>query len=143
MNLEEKTRLFGHFLFCEVKAGKVTITMQAIDGNTGCVIGSGGLIQLPIEDCKLVLKELKTITRRDAMQCAALANLPAALYKNWQVHINTWGQAVFSLPDEDPNYRHMIIFEESKLNWSQMDFLRNSGYNIGVPENMYIIENKL
>ena len=134
MNIEEKTKLFAHFLFCEVKAGETIISMRTIDTNIGCVIGFDGAVQLPIEDCKLILKDLKNITREDAMRCAELANLPESLYRNWAVQTNMFDQAVFSFPEDDNNYRNMIIFAEDKLNWRQVDYLRSQGYNIGVPE---------
>lgn len=137
MKLEEKIRIFGHYLFCKVKAGDTTVIMQSIDGNTGCINGPDNIVQLPIEDCKLVLKDLKQITRNDACQCAKLANLPAALYCNWEVGFNIYGEAVFSFPDECPNYRNMIVFREDKLNWQQVDYLRSKGYAIGIPKEIY------
>lgn len=142
MNLEEKTKLFGHYLGCEVKSGRTTITMQSIDINTGCVGGIDNEVQLPIEDCKLVLKELNMITRKDAMICASLANLPSALYRNWQVGFNNCGDPVFTFPGDDYiiNYRNMIVFKENRLNFRQVDYLRNSGYLINVPDDCYVIK---
>lgn len=137
MKLEEKIRLFGHFLFCEVKAGTTVITMQSIDGLTGCV--SDGKVQLPIEDCRLILKELKSIQKEDAFKCAELANLPCSLYNNWKIMTNNFGQTIFSFPDENINYRNMVIFTEDKLNFRQCDYLRNQGYNIGVDPEMVIL----
>jgi hypothetical protein len=136
MNLEEKTKLFGHYLFCDVKAGDVIATMHSIDGNSGCVNSLGNVVQLPIEDCKLILKDLKDITHKEAMACAGLANLPASLYKNWQLSTNMYGHAIFSFP-EDENYRNMIVFKEDKLNFLQVDYLRSRGYRIAVPDDCF------
>lgn len=143
MTLEEKTRLFGHYLFCDVKAGRNIMTMQVIDGNTGCINTLSGAKQfvmpVTIEECKLVLKELNTITRKDACRCALLAGLPESLYKSWQVKLNMHDQAVFSPCDADVvNYRNMITFTEDKLSWKQVDYLRAEGYAIDVPEGMYV-----
>lgn len=136
MNLEEKTQLFGHFLLCDVTANGIVITMHSIDGNSGCVNSLGNLVQIPIEDCKLILKDLKDVTQKDAIHCAQLANLPSSLYKNWELNINIYDQAVFSFPG-DENYRNMIVFAEDKLNFRQVDFLRNKGYRINVPDDCF------
>lgn len=139
MNLDEKTKLFGHFLFCDVKAGKTIATIQSIDGNSGCINSIGNVVQLPIEDCKLILKDLKDVTRQDAMHCAGLANLPVSLYKNWQVRKNMYDQAIFTFPSDEniEFYRNTIIFVEEKLNWKQCDYLRSKGYRIGVPDECF------
>jgi hypothetical protein len=142
MNLQEKTKLFGHFIFCEVKAGETTITMQSIDGNTGCVNSLGNAIQLPIEECKLILKPLSKISRKHAAICAEIAGLPASLFKNWTVQTNIYNQAIFSFPGDD-NYRNMITFTEDKLSWKQCNFLRSMSYAVGVPNECYVIEEKL
>jgi hypothetical protein len=141
MNLEEKIKLFGHFMFCNVKCGDMTIILQSIDGDSGCINGLANHVQLPIEDCKLVLKDLKHITRKEALHCAELANIPASLCKNWEVKITIYGHAEFSFPDVD-NYRNRIIFKEDHLNWKQCDYLRGRGFVIGVPEDCYMIEEK-
>lgn len=140
MNLDQKTRIFVHYLFCSVKAGDVTIIMQSIDGNTGCVTSLGSAVSLPIEECKLILKDINTITKRDALKCAELANLPSALCKNWEIQHNYFGQTVFSWPGNDMNFRNMIIFKEESLNWQQVDYLRSQGYAIGIPQDIFIIE---
>jgi hypothetical protein len=140
MKLEEKTRIFGHYLFCSVKAGDTIIIMQSIDGNIGCATCPGNAVQLPIEECKLVLKDLRSITKKDASTCAELANIPASLYKFWEVQNNYRGETVFSFPGDDVNYRDMINFKEEKLNWRQVDYLRSQGYAIGIPKEIYEIE---
>jgi hypothetical protein len=137
MKLEEKIRIFGHYLFCLVKYDQVIITMQSIDGNTGCVMSIGPTAQFPVEECKLQLKELKSITHKDALRCAGLANLPEALVKNWQIKNTCYGETVFTFPDEETNYRNMIVFREDKLNWQQVDYLRSKGYAIGIPKEIY------
>lgn len=137
MKLEEKIRLFGHYIGCKVKSGDTTIVMQSIDGNLGCVTDVMGT-SLPIEDCKLVLKDLKNISIKDAYKCAELANLPSALYRNWEIRLNNYGIPVFSFPNyECANYRNMIVFKEDNLTWLQVDYLRNVGYAIGLPKEIY------
>ena len=141
MKLSEKTQLFGHFLFNLVKAGDTTIIMQSIDGNTGCINGPANAVQLPIEDCKLVLRPITAISRKEAMECAELSNLPESLYNNWQLNLNDYKEPVFSFPgDENAADHRRIVFSEQKLNWKQIDFLRSKGFNIGVPEEIVIVE---
>jgi hypothetical protein len=69
-----------------------------------------------------------------------LANIPASLYKFWEVQNNYRGETVFSFPGDDVNYRDMINFKEEKLNWRQVDYLRSQGYAIGIPKEIYEIE---
>lgn len=139
MKLEEKIKLFGHFMFCNVKCGDTTISMQSIDGNSGCINGPANAIQLPIEDCKLVLKPLNKVSLKHARVCAEIAELPEAFYKNWAIQTNIYNKAIFSFPEVD-NYRNMIVFDESKLSFRQIDFLRSCGYLVDVPEGCYVIE---
>ena len=139
MKLEEKIKLFAHFIFCNVKCGNTTTRMYSIDGNTGCVTSLGNMIQAPIEDCKLVLKPLNKIKHKHALICAELAGLPASLVKNWTIQTNIYDQAIFSFPG-DENYRNQMIFAEDKLSWMQVDFLRSEGYAVGVPKDCYVIE---
>lgn len=137
MKLEEKIRIFAHYLYCKVKSGETTIIMQSIDANTGCITTTGDFTPLPIEDCNLILKSLRSISRKDACKCAELANLPCALYKNWQIKSNLAGDPVFTFPDECPNYRNQIIFTEDNLSWKQVDYLRSQGYAIGIPKEIW------
>ena len=141
MKIDDKIRVFGHYLFCQVKSKDTTITMQSIDANTGCAISPDNSTQLFIEECKLQLRDLKCVTRKEALVCAALANLPSALVNNWQLRYSCSGEAIFSFPDEGEgcNYRNMIIFREDKLNWQQVDYLRSRGYAIGIPKEIYDI----
>lgn len=137
MKIEDKIKIFGHYILCPVKANNTSITMQSIDANTGCVIAHDNSIQLPIEECKLILKKLCNITKIEACKCAELSGLPSALYKDWEVQINTYGKTVFSFPGDDENYRNMIIFSEDNLNWRQIDYLRSEGYAIGLPKEIW------
>ncbi len=143
LSLSEKTLLFGHYLLNRVKAANVEIIMQSIDGNTGCVNGPANVVQLPIEDCKLILKPLNTVTKRDAMKCAELANMPLSMVKNWEVRTNVYDEAIFHFPgsDETPaNYSRCILFNEKTISWQMADYLRKMGYRIGVPDDCCIIE---
>jgi hypothetical protein len=138
MKLEDKIRFFAHFMFCIVKSKEHTFVLQSIDGDTGCAISPDKTIQVPIEECKLALKPLTMLRIKDAAKCAELANLPAALYKNWQVKADYCGVVYFSWPGEEcPNYRNNIQFTEDKLNHRQIDYLRSQGYAIGVPKELY------
>ena len=137
MKIEDKIRIFGHYLFCQAKASNTSITIQSIDANTGCVIAHDNNIQLPIEECKLILKKLSNITKIEAYRCAELSNLPSGLYKNWEVQVNAFGKTVFSFPGDNENYRNMIIFSEDCLNWRQIDYLRSQGYAIGLPKEIW------
>lgn len=141
MKLQEKTLLFGHYLFNLVKAGDTTFPMMAIDGNTGCVSGPVGYVSKTIEECKLVLRPITSITNKDAIQCARFSNLPESLFINWQLSLK-FNEPVFCFPgDEDAADHRRIVFSENKLNYQQIDFLRSQGYAIGVRKEWLIIEN--
>jgi hypothetical protein len=137
MKIEDKIRIFGHYILCQAKGGNTSITIQSIDANTGCVVAHDNTIQLPIEECKLVLKKLCNITKIEAFRCAELADLPSALYVNWEVQINSYGKTVLSFPGDNENYRNMVIFTEDNLNWRQIDYLRSQGYAIGLPKEIW------
>lgn len=140
MKFEDKIRLFGHFLLCKVRSGDTIIVMQSIDGDNGCAISPDNITQLPLEGCKLILKDIHSITRTDALHCCELANLPMALCKFYELRTNSFGQMVFCFPDNSSNYRDTLIFDESKLSFTQVDYLRSKGYAIGVPKEFYEIE---
>jgi hypothetical protein len=140
MLLENKIRIFGHYLFCKAKCDGTVFIIGGIDNNSGMVYDNDSGRQYPIENCKLILKNLKNINLKNAAKCAMLANLPAALYKNWVVSINDNGLSQFSYPGEYPNYRYIITFKEDILKWEQIDYLRSEGYAIDLPTEIYEIE---
>jgi hypothetical protein len=138
MKLQEKIRIFGHYLFCSVKSGDNIITLYNINIETGCV--HSGKISLPIEECVLVLKDLRSVSKKDAFVCAELANLPASLVKGWEIQMTTYGKVVFSWPGDEDSCKRCVIFDEDKLNWKQVDYLRSQGYAIGLPKEIYTTE---
>jgi|WetSurMetagenome_2_1015567.scaffolds.fasta_scaffold352884_2 hypothetical protein len=140
MTLEDKIKLFGHFLYCRIECQKNTFIMTSIDANSGCVMSPDN-ISAPIEECKLILKPLSRITKKDAIKCAQLANLPSAMVQNWEVKTDYTGTVYFAWPGDDPNYRNIITFTDDKLNFRQVDFLRSEGYAIGLPKEVYVTEN--
>ena len=138
MKIEDRIRTFAHYLGCQVAGKGPEMTLNAINANTGCISqGTGNCSEIPVEDCKLILKPLSSISKIDAQRCAELAGLPSSLYKTWQVQQKFDGKIYFCFPGIDDNYRNVVIFSESTLSWKQVDYLRSQGYAIGLPKELY------
>ena len=148
--MDEKIKWFGRYLGCNISVQGYKNSMALIgldsDNVTDWCFVKNNHPQM-LDDCVLILKELKDITEED---------FTALIDEVWHnidydtIQINRCDNRIEAelWSDTDEDYtdgcsQTSLHFGQDEYDYDVVDFLRSKGYAIGIPKEYYITEEEL
>jgi len=127
--MNDKIKWFGRYLGCKcsVQGERDPLKLIGVDSDNvadWACFKSKALLPQVVDDCVLILKELKNIGNEDFAEINKLRN-----------NIHGTDDVVFEDKHELLHSWHFLPEE--------VDFLRSKGYAIGIPKEYYITEDEL